>query len=72
MATVSTATSNEPSFAELLEQSYARDEVLEGEIVTGTVVSVSKDHVLVDVGYKSEGMVPIQEFPNINGRDCTC
>ena len=67
MATVSTATSHEPSFAELLEQSYARDEVLEGEIVTGTVISVSKDHVLVDVGYKSEGMVPIHEFPNING-----
>ena len=67
MATVSTASSNEPSFAELLEQSYARDEVLEGEIVTGTVVSVSKDHVLVDVGYKSEGMVPIHEFPNVNG-----
>ncbi|HEY4220596.1 MAG TPA: 30S ribosomal protein S1, partial [Myxococcota bacterium] len=59
--------SNEPSFAELLEQSYARDEVLEGEIVHGTVVSVSKDYVLVDVGYKSEGMVPIHEFPIVNG-----
>jgi small subunit ribosomal protein S1 len=61
------ASSNEPSFAELLEQSYARDEVLEGEIVHGTVVSVSKDHVLVDVGYKSEGMVPLHEFPMMNG-----
>ena len=61
------SSSSEPSFAELLEQSYARDEVLEGEIVHGTVVSISKDYVLVDVGYKSEGMVPIHEFPLING-----
>ncbi len=61
------SSSNEPSFAELLEQSYARDEVLEGEIVHGTIVSVSKDYVLVDVGYKSEGMVPIHEFPITNG-----
>ena len=61
------SSSNEPSFAELLEQSYARDEVAEGEIVHGTVVSVSKDHVLVDVGYKSEGMVPLHEFPMMNG-----
>ncbi len=57
----------EMSFAELLEQSYARDEVVEGEIVHGTVVSVSKDYVLVDVGYKSEGMVPLHEFPSSNG-----
>jgi small subunit ribosomal protein S1 len=64
---MATSTSSEPSFAELLEQSYARDEVLEGEIVHGTVVSVSKDYVLVDVGYKSEGMVPIHEFPITNG-----
>src|SRR5688572_651419 len=67
MATVSVSSSSEPSFAELLEQSYARDEVLEGEIVNGTVVSVTKDYVLVDVGYKSEGMVPIGEFPITNG-----
>jgi small subunit ribosomal protein S1 len=68
MAQLSTATSTpEPSFAELLEMSYARDEVLEGEIVHGTVISVSKDYVLVDVGYKSEGMVPLHEFPLTNG-----
>ena len=55
------------SFAELLEQTYARDEVREGEIVHGTVVSVGKDFVLVDVGYKSEGMIPVNEFPMVNG-----
>jgi small subunit ribosomal protein S1 len=55
------------SFAELLEQTYARDEVREGEIVHGTVVNVGKDFVLVDVGYKSEGMIPVNEFPMVNG-----
>ena len=67
MAQPSIATTTEPSFAELLEMSYARDEVAEGEIVHGTIISVSKDHVLVDVGFKSEGMIPLHEFPLING-----
>jgi len=67
MVNVSSAGS-EPSFAELLEASFARDEVAEGEIVRGTVVSVHKDHVLVDVGFKSEGMVALNEFPVINGQ----
>jgi len=34
----------------------------EGEIVTGTVVRVDKDEVLVDIGYKSEGVVPSNEL----------
>jgi small subunit ribosomal protein S1 len=67
MVNVSSAGS-EPSFAELLEASFARDEVAEGEIVRGTVVSLHKDHVLVDVGFKSEGMVPLNEFPMVNGQ----
>lgn len=34
----------------------------EGDIVTGTVVRVDKDEVLVDIGYKSEGVVPSNEL----------
>ena len=34
----------------------------EGEVVLGTVVEVADDRVLVDIGYKSEGMVPMDEF----------
>ncbi len=34
----------------------------EGDIVTGTVVRVDKDEVLVDIGYKSEGVVPANEL----------
>jgi small subunit ribosomal protein S1 len=39
----------------------------EGEIVTGTVVGVTSNHVVVDVGYKSEGLVPISEFSSRDG-----
>ena len=34
----------------------------EGEVVHGTVVRVDKDEVLVDIGYKSEGVIPVDEF----------
>ena len=36
--------------------------VEEGQIVKGTVIEITPDHVTVDVGYKSEGHIPIQEF----------
>lgn len=55
------------SFADLLNESYARDEVSEGEIVHATVLAVNKDYVLVDAGYKSEGLIATAEFPSING-----
>src|SRR5436190_5352318 len=34
----------------------------EGEVVHGTVVRVDKDEVLVDIGYKSEGVIPVGEL----------
>lgn len=37
-------------------------EINEGEVVRGTVVRVDKDEVLVDIGYKSEGVVPVSEL----------
>ena len=39
----------------------------EGEIVKGTVVQVTKDYAVVDIGYKSEGQIPISEFTNATG-----
>ena len=41
--------------------------VLEGEIVRGTVLSVNKDFVIVDIKYKSEGQIPVQEFIDLEG-----
>jgi len=35
----------------------------EGEIIAGNVMGVTRDDVIVDVGFKSEGIIPISEFP---------
>ncbi|MFO7643269.1 MAG: 30S ribosomal protein S1 [Desulfosarcina sp.] len=51
------------SMAELMdmyEESFKR--FAEGEVVNGRIISVDKDHVLVDIGYKSEGRIRIREF----------
>ncbi len=53
-------------FMEMYEESLKHFE--EGEVVTGTIISVDKDFVLVDVGYKSEGQIPIHEFLDENGK----
>ena len=34
----------------------------EGDVVTGNVVRIDKDEVLVDIGYKSEGVIPVAEL----------
>jgi small subunit ribosomal protein S1 len=51
---------------DLYEESFKR--FAEGEVVTGRIISVDKDHVLVDIGYKSEGQIRIQEFLNDAGQ----
>jgi len=52
-------------FAKLYEESI-RD-LREREVVTGTVVGISQDGVLVDVGYKSEGIIPRVQFQDESG-----
>jgi small subunit ribosomal protein S1 len=37
-------------------------DIKEGEVLTGRVVGVTRDDVIVDVGFKSEGIIPIEEF----------
>jgi small subunit ribosomal protein S1 len=49
----------------MYEESFKR--FAEGEVVTGRIISVDKDHVLVDIGYKSEGQIRIHEFRDENG-----
>src|SRR6184192_1868491 len=63
----------EEDFASLLEESFkgrgdGKGELKENEIVKGTVVQVTKDYAVVDIGYKSEGQVPIQEFGLLEGK----
>jgi hypothetical protein len=50
------------SFAELFEQSLASRILKPGSIVTGTVVEIRDDTVVVNAGLKSEGFVPISQF----------
>jgi len=52
----------EMSFSELYESSLKKLE--EGEIVNGTIVAITGDEILVDVGYKSEGTISLREFPD--------
>ena len=60
-------------FASLLEESFkgrgdGKGELKENEIVKGSVVQITKDYAVVDIGYKSEGQVPIQEFGLVDGK----
>lgn len=49
-------------FAKLLDESLGDITNFEGQVVTGTVVSLTSDSALVDVGLKAEGLVPLKEF----------
>jgi small subunit ribosomal protein S1 len=53
------------SVMDMYEESFKR--FAEGEVVTGRIISIDKDQVLIDIGYKSEGQVRIQEFLDENG-----
>jgi small subunit ribosomal protein S1 len=55
------------SFSELFEQSLANQRIRPGQILTGRVVSVGEDMVIVNVGLKSEAVIPIEQFRNERG-----
>ena len=58
----------EESFEELLKD-YEQSglELKRNDVVPGTIVQVNPDSVVVDVGYKSEGVIPLREFADENG-----
>ncbi|HTE51712.1 MAG TPA: 30S ribosomal protein S1 [Kofleriaceae bacterium] len=58
---------NGDNFAALFEESLKQDEVKEGDIVRGTVIAVAKDYAIIDIGYKSEGQVSLDEFRGADG-----
>ena len=56
------------SFAALFEDSLENGDFgKEGEIVVGTVVAVQRDNVVIDIGGKSEGVIPLSEFADEKG-----
>ncbi|MDR0551352.1 MAG: 30S ribosomal protein S1 [Spirochaetaceae bacterium] len=50
-----------------LQEEYLKqlEQLEEGQLAPGVVVQITKDHVFVDVGYKSEGRIPITEFDKL-------
>ena len=62
--TETTAKPLKESFSELLDQSFQEMISIEGSVVSGKVISIEKDMILIDVGLKCEGRVPIREFGN--------
>jgi len=53
-------------FGKMLETSGAKN-FAEGEVFNGQIISISGDYVMVDIGYKQEGLVSIKEFQNFDG-----
>jgi small subunit ribosomal protein S1 len=55
----------EDEFRTLFEESIRS--VKPGGVVKGTVVGITQSHVVVDVGYKTEGQIPVKEFTDRTG-----
>lgn len=55
------------SFAELFEASVKEKDFKVGDVVTGKILEVNPDYVLVDINYKSEGLIPSSEFQTATG-----
>jgi small subunit ribosomal protein S1 len=55
------------SFEQLFEQSLASQQIRPGQILTGIVVDVNADVVIVSVGLKSEAVIPAEQFRNERG-----
>ncbi len=56
--------SGKESFAALFEESLARKEMRQGEVITAEVVRVDYNFVVVNAGLKSEAYIPLEEFKN--------
>ena len=54
-------------FPEVLEQTMVN--FANGDIIEGTVVSVTRNEIMVDVGYKSEGVIPSRELSAQKDKD---
>ncbi len=55
------------SFAELLEQSLAHQQMKPGALLTGTVIDANSNVVIVNAGLKSEAVIPASQFLNEKG-----
>jgi len=58
--------SAEINIEEMYEQSLRQ--IQEGELITGEIIKIDEEYVLVDIGYKSEGIIHIREFKDADGK----
>ncbi len=58
---------SEEEFAKYFEQALESNQIKEGSVVSGTVIGIENDFVVVDIGYKSEGRIPRHEFRDPEG-----
>ncbi len=65
--TAGTEAGTEENFAALLEESLRAVDAFEGTVVKGTVIEIDNDEAIVDVGFKSEGRIPLKEFAEPGG-----
>ena len=61
-------TQDHNSFEKMLEESLNSKKIQIEEVTKGTVIQITSDYVVVDVGYKSEGQIPIEEFKNLDNQ----
>ena len=71
--TATTATERNPEFnptredfAAMLEAAFAKEDIVEGSVVKGTIVAIEKDMAIIDIGLKTEGRIAVKEFKDGN------
>ena len=62
------APATEENFEELFNEFLDQVDIMEGSVVKGTVVDVTGDAALIDVGLKAEGRIPLREFTPPGGK----
>ncbi|MCP5464213.1 MAG: 30S ribosomal protein S1 [Deltaproteobacteria bacterium] len=64
-------TAQASEFSKLFEAKYSELNIKEGDVITGSVSKILRDYVVVNVGFKSEGFIDIEEFRNLDGEIAT-
>ncbi len=62
------AEAKDSAFADLFAESLDDRDFNVGDVVMGKVVNILEDFVLIDINYKSEGMIPVSEFRVVDGQ----
>lgn len=60
--------STSENFAELFEESLNISPMVPGAIITGTIIRIEPDYIVVSAGLKSESIIPIEQFYNEQGK----